>query len=143
MDKIKTVCPSCGAVNAIPANKELKKANCGRCKHSLLDTKPVSLDQNSFDHLITNSDIPVVVDFWATWCGPCQMMAPNFEAAAKSFPLKARFAKVDTESNQVIAARYAIRGIPTIIIFKNGMEADRKSGVMDASSLVRWVQNYI
>ncbi len=143
MDKIKVVCPNCGAVNAVPANREIRKANCGKCGHSLLDTHPVELNESNFDHFIQKNDIPVVVDFWAPWCGPCQMMAPNFEAAARSFPLKARFAKLNTEEAPGVAARYGIRGIPTMIIFKNGQEVARQSGALDASSIARWVSQYI
>ncbi len=143
MDKIKVVCPNCGAVNAIPANREIRKANCGKCGYSLLDTHPVNLNESNFNHFIEKNDIPVVVDFWAPWCGPCQMMAPNFEAAAKSFPLKARFAKLNTEEAPGVAARYGIRGIPTMIIFKNGQEVARESGAMDASTIARWVSQYI
>jgi len=142
VSKIKIVCPNCHKTNAIPSNKEVKKANCGNCGHSLLDTHPVSLDENSFDKHIQNSDIPVVVDFWAPWCGPCKMMAPNFENAASRFPLKAQFAKVNTEDHPYLSQRFGIRGIPTIIIFKNGAEVHRVSGALDANSIVGLVSQF-
>ena len=142
-DKIKIVCPNCHKVNAIPANKEIHKANCGNCGHSLLDTHPISLDESSFEKHINSSDIPVVVDFWAEWCGPCKMMAPNFEAAASHFPLKAQFAKVNTEHYPFLAQRFGIRGIPTIIIFKNGAEAHRVSGALDQNSIINLVRNFV
>jgi len=142
-DKIKVVCPHCGKTNAIPANKEIHKANCGSCGKSLLDTHPVSVDGDRFQKYMQNSDIPVVVDFWAPWCAPCRMMAPNFEEAAKRFPLKASFIKVNTEEHPYISQQFGIRGIPTIIIFKNGQEVHRVSGALDANSIVQLVSNFI
>lgn len=139
MEKRKVVCPHCGKVNAIPVKEQYAKANCGQCKGSLLDTKPIALDTPSFDNQIANSDIPVVVDFWAEWCGPCKMMAPAFEQAAAGFALKARFAKVNTEEQQSLAARFGIRSIPTLIVFKGGREIDRVSGAMSADQLKQWV----
>ena len=100
---MRVVCPHCLAVNNVPKKDSYKKANCGKCKNSLLDTKPMELTQNSFDEVVANSDIPVIVDFWAPWCGPCQMMAPNFERAAQEFPLKARFAKVNSNGDVTIS----------------------------------------
>ncbi len=140
---IKVVCPHCGKVNAIPLKESYAKANCGECKNSLLDTKPINLDEKSFDNQIINSDIPIIVDFWAAWCGPCKMMGPAFEEAATSFALKARFAKVDTEAQQNIAARFGIRSIPTIIAFKNNKEVDRVSGALSVSQLQDWVKRLI
>ncbi len=142
-NKIKVVCPYCKKINAIPKNKEIKKANCGSCGKSLLETHPVSIGDNDFDKIVQNSDIPVVIDFWAPWCGPCKMMAPNFEAAAKKFPLKAVFAKVNTEEYPYLSQRFGIRGIPTTIIFKNGTEVHRVSGALDEHSIISTVTNFI
>jgi len=139
---MKIVCPHCLAVNNVPKKESYKKANCGKCKNSLLETKPMELTQNNFDDVIVNNDIPVIVDFWAPWCGPCQMMAPNFERAAEAFPLKARFAKVNTENEQNLGARFGIRSIPTIIVFKNGREVDRVSGALDVNALHSLAQRY-
>jgi len=110
---------------------------------SLLDTKPVELTTVNFDEIIVNSDIPVVVDFWAPWCGPCKMMAPNFEKSAKKFPLKALFTKVNTENEQLLGSRFGIRSIPTIIVFKNSKEVHRVSGALDEASLNRLVTQFM
>ncbi|SFV69031.1 Thioredoxin [hydrothermal vent metagenome] len=139
---MRVVCPHCLAVNNVPKKDSYKKANCGKCKQSLLDTKPMELNERSFDEVVANSDIPVIVDFWAPWCGPCQMMAPNFERAAQAFPLKARFAKVNTENEQNLGARFGIRSIPTIIVFKDGREVDRVSGALDVNALTSLAARY-
>lgn len=132
---MKIVCPNCKSVNNVPKKESYLKANCGKCKHSLLDTKPVELTNDSFDEIIVNSEIPIIVDFWAPWCGPCKMMGPNFEKSAKNFPLKALFAKVNTENEQNLGARFGIRSIPTILVFKNSKEVHRVSGALDENSI--------
>ena len=141
MSKIKVVCPHCGETNAIPLKESYTKANCGSCKNSLLETKPLNLNRSNFDNQLVNNDILVVVDFWAPWCGPCKVMGPAFEKAATHFALTARFAKLNTEEEQLLASRFNIRSIPTIIAFKNNIEVDRVSGALSEQQLVDWVNS--
>ena len=139
---MRVVCPHCLSVNNVPKKESYKKANCGKCKGSLLDTKPIELTSANFDEVVVNSDIPVIVDFWAPWCGPCKMMAPTFESTAAKFPLQTLFAKVNTENEQQLGARFGIRSIPTLIVFKDGREVHRVSGALDASSLTSLVSQF-
>ncbi len=131
MSKLNVVCPHCKKVNAIPLKDSYAKANCGECKKSLLDTSPIELDESNFDHVIVNSDIPVIVDFWAPWCGPCKMFAPIFTQTAEKYPLKALFVKVNTELHQSLGSRFNIKSIPTLVVFKQGIEKKRVSGALD------------
>jgi thioredoxin 2 len=140
---MRVICPHCLSVNNVPKLETYKKANCGKCKKSLLDTKPIELTSNNFDEVVVNSDIPVIVDFWAPWCGPCKMMGPNFEKSATKFPLKTLFTKVNTENEQQLGARFGIRSIPTLIIFKNSKEVKRISGALDETSLNQLVSQFI
>jgi thioredoxin 2 len=139
---MKIVCPHCFSVNNVPQKESYKKANCGKCKNSLLDTKPIELTETNFDEVLVNSDIPVIIDFWAPWCGPCKMMGPIFEQTAKNFPLKTLFVKVNTENEQNLGARFGIRSIPTLMVFKNGKEVQRVSGALDATSLNSLVEKH-
>ena len=137
---VNVVCPHCLKVNRIPKKDTYTKANCGQCKNSLLDAKPIAVDANGLGTFIANSELPVVVDFWAPWCGPCLQMAPAFEEAALSMPLQAQFVKVNTEEQQMLGAQYGIQSIPTLIVFKNRKEVDRLSGALSASRLQNWVR---
>jgi thioredoxin 2 len=137
------VCGHCDAVVRTPINRLSEGPKCPRCRHTLFEGHPIELRTANFDEHITRSDIPVVVDFWAPWCGPCLSMAPHFAEAAKQLEPKARFAKVNSDDEQAVSARFNIRSIPTLIVFKNGREVARQSGAMDSGSLVRWVQSAV
>jgi len=137
------VCPHCQATNRLPRARLGESPTCGKCKHPLFDGHPTALDAAGFERQIAASDIPVVVDFWAPWCGPCRTMAPHFERAARELEPHVRLAKLDTEAEQAIAAQYGIRSIPTLIAFRNGRELGRQSGALDAASLVRWVKGTV
>lgn len=143
MEKINVVCPHCGGVNAIPVKDSYLKAACGHCKASLLETKPLNVSMESFDQIILNDQRLIIADFWAPWCGPCRSMAPSFEEAARSFPLKAQFIKINTEELQQLGARFAIRSIPTVIAFKNNRIIDQFSGALSAPQIIAWVKKYL
>jgi thioredoxin 2 len=134
-------CPHCLAKNRIPEYRLQDHPVCGKCKQKLFQGKPVELTGPSFNAHILKNDIPVVVDFWASWCGPCKMMAPAFTQAASELEPYARLTKLNTEQEQYLASQYNIRSIPTMIMFKNGKEVVRQSGAMDAASIVQWVKS--
>ena len=134
------VCPSCSATNRLPADKLERGPKCGKCGDRLFSGTPAVLTDANFEKHVSRSDVPVVVDFWAPWCGPCKMMAPQFEQAAKELEPGIRFAKLNTDEAQGTAARFNIRSIPTIALFRNGREVARQPGAMSAADIVRWVQ---
>ena len=134
------VCPNCSAINRLPADKLGSAPKCGKCGALIFTGKPVELTDQSFERHVSRSDIPVVVDFWAEWCGPCKMMAPQFEQAAQQMEPQVRFAKLDTDAAQATAARFNIRSIPTVMLFRDGREIARQPGAMGAADIVRWVQ---
>ena len=143
MKTIKVVCPHCLEVNRVPKKEEYKKAVCGKCKGNLLDNAPIQADDSNFDYILANTDLPVIVDFWAEWCGPCKMFGPTFNEVSRSLPLKAQFVKVNTELGQITARKNRIRSIPTIVAFKNGEEVHRVSGALPAPQFHGWVLDII
>jgi thioredoxin 2 len=133
------VCPHCDAVNRIPANKPVGQAKCGRCHKPLFSGKPFPVYAKSFAIHIQRNEIPVVVDFWADWCGPCKIMAPAFERIATELEPDVRFLKVDTESERDLASRYNVRSIPMLILFQNGRIVAQRAGTSDTQALRAWI----
>lgn len=137
------VCPQCAAINRLPEQKPALAAKCGKCGKRLFSHSALNVTQSQFDRHLQKSDIPLVVDFWADWCGPCKMMAPAFQQAAAELEPRARLLKVNTEQEQGLSARYAIRSIPTLMVFSAGQEVARMSGALDQGNLLSWINNHI
>ncbi|MDH5600980.1 MAG: thioredoxin TrxC [Gammaproteobacteria bacterium] len=138
-ENIHIVCPSCDSINRLPAEKLTAAGKCGKCKSALFSGEVIELNTANFSKHVSRNDIPVLVDFWAPWCGPCKMMAPVFAQAAQQLQPAIRVAKVNTETEQQLAAQFQIRSIPTLAIFKHGKEIARTAGAMDLQNLVNWV----
>ena len=132
------VCAHCLATNRVPDQRLAEAPVCGKCGRPLLDGVPVALTDANFDAVVSKTDLPVIVDFWAPWCGPCRMMAPQFEQAAAQARGRALFVKVDTDANPKTALRYRIRSIPTLALLRGGQEVNRTAGAMGAADLLRW-----
>lgn len=141
-DPVHVVCAHCDSINRVPGARLDGGGKCGKCGQVLLDGQVFALTLASFNRHVTRSDLPVVVDFWAAWCGPCKMMAPVFAQAAQQLKTRARFAKVDTEADQQLAMQFSIRSIPTLAMFSNGQEVARSAGAMDLAGLTAWVQQH-
>ena len=140
---IHVVCPSCSAINRIPPDRPAGQAKCGTCREKLFSGKPVAANAATFERHITRNDIPVIVDFWAPWCGPCLAMAPAYERAAVELEPDFRLLKVNTEEEQSLAARYGIRSIPTLMLFRYGREIGRRAGASDTRGIVSWAKGLI
>jgi len=142
-ETLQVVCPSCGGINRVPRTRVSDQPNCGRCHAPLLPGASVPVDAALFERHVGRGDLPVLVDFWAPWCGPCRSMAPAVEAAARALSPQVRLLKVNTEEEQALAGQFAIRSIPTLILFEGRREKARMSGAMSEAQLVAWTKSQL
>lgn len=134
------ICPICATANRVPAEKLGGSGKCGRCSAPLFAGKPLDITAGNFEKHAVTSDIPIIIDFWAAWCGPCRQMAPAFEAAARELEPQFRLGKIDTEAEQALAGRFNIRGIPCLIMFSKGREVARNAGAMPKDAIIQWAR---
>ena len=142
-DSVHVVCPACGAINRLPRDRLADGGKCGKCHDRLFHGHPVAMDEAGFRRHVESNDLPVLVDFWAPWCGPCRMMAPKFEEAARQLEPQLRLGKVNTEEAPALASELGIRSIPTLALFRGGREVARISGAMDAARIAQWVAPHL
>ena len=142
-DSLHIVCPHCSAINRIAQQRLGEQPKCGKCHQPLFNGQPIELSQAAFQKHASRNDIPLLVDFWAPWCGPCKMMAPAYQQAATQLEPRVRLAKVNTEVEQSLGAQFGIRSIPTLMLFKNGKPIASQAGAMGVADSVRWVQQHV